>query len=239
VIYVEIHLHLSDGTRRFELNTRFATDAPFAALYGPSGSGKSLTLQAIAGLVRPEAGHIRIGDRTLFDAARGIDVPPSERRLGYLFQHYALFPHLSVRQNVGFGLTTWYRRGLRGAQARHVDDLLRRFDLAGLADSRPDTLSGGQQQRVALARALACEPEALLLDEPFSALNPGLREALRKDLAAVHEQWNIPVLMITHDAEDVVALADVAFVYHRGGVDREVDLRGGDRVLVRDRLERA
>jgi len=225
MIDVDLKLTVADGSRRFDLSARFATDVPFAALYGPSGAGKSLTLQAIAGLLRPSAGHVRIDGRTLYDAGRRIDVPAPERRVGYLFQDYALFPHLTVRQNVAFGLTSWHRRRLSPEQAATVQALLESFGLAALADSRPATLSGGQQQRVALARALACRPQVLLLDEPFAALNPMLRTELRQELAQVRREWGIPVLMITHDIEDVLALADVAFVYKDGQVVREIDLR--------------
>ena len=224
-IDVAMRLSVADGTRRFDLSASFATDAGFAALYGPSGSGKSLSLQAMAGLLRPDAGHVRIGGRTLFDAQAGIDLPPPARRVGYLFQHYALFPHLSVRENVAFGLTSWRQRRLSAGQRAHVDGLLQGFGLAAMADSRPATLSGGQQQRVALARALACEPELLLLDEPFAALNPMLRDELRGELQQVCRQTGIPALMITHDVEDVLALADVCFVYEEGRVVRQVDLR--------------
>lgn len=228
MIDVDVALRMQDGKRHFELAVRFATDAPFAALYGPSGAGKSLTLQAIAGLLKPTAGRILLDGRTLFDAERGIDLSPPERRIGYLFQDYALFPHLSVRENIGFGLTSWRRRRPASADRARVDMLLARFGLADMADSRPDKLSGGQQQRVALARALACEPKVLLLDEPFAALNPMLRGALRQELAQVRAQWNIPVLMITHDVDDVLELADIAFVYEHGQIVQELDLRTGE-----------
>ncbi|MDR6426493.1 molybdate transport system ATP-binding protein [Variovorax paradoxus] len=224
MIDVDLKLTVTDGTRRFDLAARFATDVPFAALYGPSGAGKTLTLQAIAGLLHPSAGHVRLDGRTLYDSARGIDVSAPARRIGYLFQNYALFPHLSVRENVAFGLTAWHRRRLPPREAERVQALLEGFGLAALADSRPQKLSGGQQQRVALARALACQPQVLLLDEPFAALNPMLRSELRRELAQVSRQWGIPVLMITHDIEDVLALADVAFVYSDGQVVREIDL---------------
>ncbi|CAN7432705.1 ATP-binding cassette domain-containing protein [Variovorax paradoxus] len=224
MIDVDLKLTVTDGARRFDLAARFATDVPFAALYGPSGAGKTLTLQAIAGLLHPSAGHVRLDGRTLYDSARGIDVPAPARRIGYLFQNYALFPHLSVRENVAFGLTAWHRRRLPPREAERVQALLEGFGLAALADSRPQKLSGGQQQRVALARALACQPQVLLLDEPFAALNPMLRSELRHELAQVRRQWGIPVLMITHDIEDVLALADVAFVYSDGQVVREIDL---------------
>ena len=228
MIDVDLRLTVADGRRRFDLAVRFATDVPFAALYGPSGAGKSLTLQAIAGLLHPSSGHVRLDGRTLYDSAKGIDVPAPARRIGYLFQDYALFPHLSARENVSFGLTAWHRRKPAAKDAERVHALLESFGLAALADSRPQTLSGGQRQRVALARALACEPQVLLLDEPFAALNPMLRAELREELAQVRRQWGIPVLMITHDIEDVLALADVAFVYSEGRVVREIDLHNAE-----------
>ena len=224
MIDVDLKLTVRDRSRRFDLAAKFSTAAPFAALYGPSGSGKTLTLQAIAGLLRPGAGHIRINGRVLYDAAAGVNVAPAGRRIGYLFQDYALFPHLSVRDNIAFGLTSWRRRSLPAADRDHVQALLDSFDLASLAGSRPQTLSGGQKQRVALARALACRPQILLLDEPFASLNPMLRQSLRKELADVRRRWGIPALMITHDIEDVLELADIAFVYDNGQVVREVDL---------------
>ena len=230
MIDVDLHLRVSDGRRAFELDVAFASDVPVVALYGPSGAGKSLTLQAMAGLLAPQRGHVRVGGRTLFDAARGIDLPAERRDVGYLFQHYALFPHLTVRQNVAFGLTSWRRR-LDATQARRVDELIESFGLGEMADSRPATLSGGQQQRVALARALACGPQVLLLDEPFAALNPMLRQRLRTELAAVRARWGIPAVMITHDLEDVLALANMAFLIDDGRVVKAVDL---DRVESRE-----
>ena len=237
MVDVELQLSSADGDRRFSLDVAFASAAPVIALYGPSGAGKSLTLQAIAGLVPPARGHVRIGDRTLYDRAAGIDVPASDRDLGYLFQSYALFPHLSVRENVAFGLTSWRRR-LRGDQGRRVDELLETFGLSALASARPATLSGGQQQRAALARALASEPRALLLDEPFAALNPMLRHALRDELAAVRERWQIPIVLVTHDVDDVLALANVAFRIEEGRAVREVSLdRAESRDIGRQRLQ--
>jgi molybdate transport system ATP-binding protein len=224
VLDVDLCLALHEGRRGFDLAVRFEAGAPATALYGPSGAGKSLTLQAIAGLLQPAHGHVRIGGRTLLDTAARVNVPPSARRVGYLFQDYALFPHLSVRRNVAFGLTQWNRR-LAAAQRERIDALLASFGLLELAESRPPMLSGGQQQRVALARALACEPQVLLLDEPFAALNGSLRATLRSELSMLRAQWNIPLVLVTHDVEDVLALADVALVMEQGKIVREVDLR--------------
>ena len=227
MIDVALHHTVSDGTRRFTLAPAFASDAPVIALYGASGAGKSLTLQAMAGLIRPERGQVRVAGRTLFDSSRRIDVPTRDRTLGYLFQHYALFPHLSVRENIGFGLGAWWHRRLDPRGQPRVDQLLDLFELRPMARSRPSALSGGQQQRVALARALACNPSALLLDEPFAALNPMLRSGLRRELGELRERLGIPMVVITHDIDDIAALADHVFVLDDGRVVREVDLRSG------------
>ncbi len=227
MIDIDVTTTVTDGKRRFDLSMRFAADVPVVALYGPSGAGKSLTLQTIAGLQRPDAGHVRIGGHTLFNSRAGVDLSPQQRRVGYMFQHYALFAHMSVRENVGFGLTNWLRPRLSKQSARRADELLESFGLSDLAHSRPTTLSGGQQQRVALARALACEPAVLLLDEPFAALNPMLRQQLRAELKQVCQRWKTPAVMITHDIDDVLALADVAFVVENGQAVREVNVHDG------------
>lgn len=237
MIDVDIQLTVADRRRHFDLAVRFATDAPFVALYGPSGAGKTLTLQAIAGLLKPRQGHIRLDGRTLFDAESGVHIPPPQRRVGYLPQNYALFPHLSVHENIAFGLKSWRKRRLLPIEQAHVRALMDSFGLTALADSRPITLSGGQQQRVALARALACQPQVLLLDEPFAALHPRLRHSLRDELAHVRRQWGIPALMITHDVEDVLALADVAFVFDQGRVGQQIGMRdASSRSLARQEL---
>ena len=149
----------------FTLDVEWSAGDGVAALFGPSGAGKTLTLQCLAGLVRPDAGRIVLGDDVLFDAAAGIDVAPQRRRVGYVFQGYALFPHLSVRGNVGFGLRGRARAGRR----RREEEVLARLGLEPYAERYPRELSGGQRQRVALGRALATDPALLLLDEPLSA----------------------------------------------------------------------
>jgi molybdate transport system ATP-binding protein len=165
------------------------------ALVGPSGAGKSTVLNAIAGLVRPAAGSIRCGDETWFDAEHGIFKRPEERRVGLVFQDYALFPHLTVRQNIEY------------ARRNPADEYLRRFRIAHLEDVRPGALSGGERQRVALARALARDPEILLLDEPLSALDAHTKVDVRAELQELLTGLEIPALLVTHDFEDAAALA--------------------------------
>jgi len=207
---VALRKSIGDGVQRFDLDVAFDSAASRLALLGPSGAGKSLTLKAVAGLLRPDAGQVRIDGEPLFDRDRGIDLPARRRRLGYLFQEYALFPHLTVRQNVAFGLHAGWRNPPRAAAAcgAAVGRWLEALELDALADRLPDQLSGGQRQRVALARALAPQPRALLLDEPFAALDAPLRQRLRGELARLQASLGVPMLLITHDEADVEALAD-------------------------------
>jgi molybdenum ABC transporter ATP-binding protein len=176
--------------------------AETVALVGPSGAGKTTVLRVIAGLLRPEEGLVALDDEVLLDTERRIDIPPENRRVGYLFQEYALFPHLDVRRNVRFG-------------ARRDDDvepLLERFRIAGLSGARVRELSGGERQRVALARALARDPALLLLDEPLSALDAHTRAGVRAELRELLDELALPTVVVTHDFEDAATLA------HRVGV---------------------
>ena len=198
----------------FELDVAWTSDAPVTTLFGPSGAGKTVTLDCIAGLLEPDAGRIVVGERVLFDTAASIRVPPRARQLGYVFQGYALFPHLSVLDNVAFGLHALPRRERHG-RARAV---LERIGLAGLERRHPAELSGGQRQRVALGRALATEPALLLLDEPFSALDAPLRHALREDLARVLADWGTAAVLVTHDFTEAYRLGDRIVVYDAGRV---------------------
>ena len=198
----------------FALDVAWDADEAVVALFGASGAGKTLTLQCLAGLVRPDRGRVVVDAVTLFDSARGIDVPTRQRRLGYVFQGYALFPHLSVADNVGFGL----RDRPRAERRRRSAEVLERLGLADLAGRRPRELSGGQQQRVALGRALAVDPELLLLDEPLSALDAPLRRQVRADLIETVREWGKATVLVTHDLAEAFQLADRIVIYDAGRV---------------------
>jgi molybdate transport system ATP-binding protein len=221
-VSVDLHLQkeLRAADRVFSLDITLASDSQRIVLYGPSGSGKSLTLKAIAGLMRPDSGHIRIQGRTLFDSAQGIDVRVQERNVAYLFQDYALFPHLTVAQNIAFGLARGSINLRRPAEHPAVRQWLQAFELDAIAHSRPAQISGGQRQRVALARALVAEPDMLLLDEPFSALDLSLRQRMRSELAELQSRLQVPMLLITHDPADVEALGQTVFELRDGRLHR-------------------
>ncbi|SDR52139.1 sulfate/molybdate ABC transporter ATP-binding protein [Paraburkholderia tuberum] len=205
---VAIRKTFETAGRRFTLDVAFSASTQRLVLFGPSGAGKSLTLQAIAGLLRPDEGTITLHGTTLFDSAVGIDQMPQARKIAYLFQDYALFPHLNVRQNIGFGLHRgWLNPRARGAHTQ-VDYWLDALELRGLAGNHPAQLSGGQKQRVALARALVSQPRLLLLDEPFSALDSELRQRMRRELSDLQTRLDIPMVLITHDPDDVAAFGD-------------------------------
>lgn len=198
----------------FRLSVDFEVPDGLTVLFGPSGCGKSSTLAAIAGLLRPDRGSIRLGSETLFDAARKVDRPVRFRRVGYVFQNYALFPHLDVRRNICFGI----EHEPPAVQKQRLDELLGLLQLNGLAGRSPRELSGGQQQRVALARALAPGPRILLLDEPFSALETELRQDLGAELKRLQSQLQLPVLMVTHSRSETLQLADTVVQMAEGQV---------------------
>jgi molybdate transport system ATP-binding protein len=182
------------------------------ALVGPSGAGKSTALRCIAGLHRAARGVVRCGGATWFEAATGTDWPAHRRAAGLVFQDYALFPHMTALGN----LVAAMGHLPRGERAPRARGLLARVHLAGLEDRRPEELSGGQQQRVAVARALARDPAVLLLDEPFSAVDRATRRRLQAELAALRRSLSIPILLVTHDLDEAVALADRMCVMHHG-----------------------
>jgi molybdate transport system ATP-binding protein len=187
------------------------------ALAGPSGAGKTSVLRVAAGLLRPERGRVQANGEAWLDTARGIDVPPERRRCAYVFQDYALFPHLSAWRNVAYPL-----RGLpRTERRRRALELLERFGLAERAEARPHTLSGGERQRVALARALARRPHVLLLDEPLSALDASTRAGAARELAGVLRESVAPALLVTHDFAEAAQLGDRVGIIDSGRVVQE------------------
>ena len=215
---VDIAKLVKSERRSFSLRVRFTTQAQRTVIFGPSGAGKSLTLQAIAGLLTPDSGRIAFRGEVLFDADARINLPARCRGFGYLFQDYALFPKLSVRQNIAFGLQAGLRNPGAEVANQAVDQWLRAFELTEVASQLPNELSGGQRQRTALARALVHAPRALLLDEPFSALDPELRDRMRQELDELLQHIDIPVLMITHDPDDLAWFGDQTLYLRDGSI---------------------
>jgi molybdate transport system ATP-binding protein len=203
---------------RFHLDVAFSSDASRLVLFGASGAGKTLTLMAIAGLIRPDRGHVWIDGEALFDAKAGVFVAPRDRGLAYLFQDYALFPHLTVRQNVAFSLASGWRNPSKQVDDERVREWLLALELDRLADRYPEQLSGGQRQRTALARALVGKPRALLLDEPFSSLDGPLRQRLRNELLSLQRRLSLPMILITHDPADVEVFGEVVIEIEHGRV---------------------
>ena len=205
---IDLHRQLRHGHARFALDVRFASDAQRVVLHGPSGAGKTQTLRMIAGITRADRGRAVVAGRVLYDSAARIALSPQQRRLAYVFQDYALFPHLTVRQNIAFAARSGWLNPGRHLRDPRAERWIEAFHLEAVAAHYPHQLSGGQRQRTALARALVTEPAALLLDEPFAALDKGLRQRLRAELRALLDELRLPMLLITHDDEDVRALAE-------------------------------
>ncbi len=213
---ISVRKQYRHGATAFALQASFRADALRVVLHGPSGAGKTQTLRMIAGITRPDVGHVRIAGRVLADSTSGLWVAPRRRNLGYVFQDHALFPHLTVAQNIAFGLARGWRAPRRSEPA--VERWIERFRLQPVAAHYPHQISGGQRQRVALARALVTEPSALLLDEPFAALDRALRQRLREELLELQAKLELPLLLITHDDEDVRFLAQCVVCLEAGRV---------------------
>lgn len=202
----------------FSYQAAFNADREIVVLFGHSGAGKSLTLQFVAGLLRPSTGRIAIDGACVFDSSRSLNVAPQHRRAGYVVQELALFEHMTVAENVAFGVP-------RGVDRRQrVRELLSFFELDGFGERRPRTLSGGQRQRVALARAIARDAPVLLLDEPFSALDDALRTSLRRELLRLRAELGLTILFVTHDLREAHFLADRIAVFDEGAL-LQVDAR--------------
>jgi molybdate transport system ATP-binding protein len=218
---VSVQKKFSSAHRQFEINLSFQSNAKRLVLFGPSGAGKTQLLKMLSGLTRPDSGHIRFAHIDLFNASKQICQTPQERALAYVFQEYALFPHLTVRQNISFSLQkSWFNPGKQFVHAE-VDKWLNKFQLTPLSVQYPHQLSGGQSQRVALARALVMQPRAILLDEPFSALDEHLRQTLRQELNEVQSLMDIPMILISHNPDDVKSFGDdIIEIAHGQQVDK-------------------
>ncbi len=198
----------------FSLDVEFGTSSGVTALFGPSGSGKTLMLDCIAGFVRPDKGRILVDDRILFDVQASIHIAPRHRRCGYVFQNYALFPHMTVRGNLAFAAEMWPRR----ERHRKIADMLEKFRLKDLAGRKPHQLSGGQKQRCSIARALIGSPKMLLLDEPARGLDAPLRMELYSILRKIREEFQLPIVLVTHSLEECFELAGEMFVMQAGRI---------------------
>jgi molybdate transport system ATP-binding protein len=198
----------------FSLDVQWDIGRELAVLFGYSGAGKSMTLNSIAGLMKPDEGHVSLGSKTCFDSGLNLNLRPQERPFGYVFQDSALMPHMTVRGNILFGA-----KGM-GKDEKHerAREMVKAFHLKGLEDKMPSEISGGQKQRVALARALIGRPGALLLDEPFSALDNPIRVEMRRLLRGVRDEFDIPVVLVTHDIYEANELADRVIIYCDGKV---------------------
>lgn len=213
-----LEVKLALGVRSFSIDVEFSAQPGITILFGPSGAGKSTTLAAIAGLIRPERGRIALGDEVWFDSERKIDVAVEKRRVAFVFQSLALFPHLSAIGNVEYGIS---RRHPRAERQRRALEMLERMRVPHLAKRKPRTFSGGEAQRVALARAMASEPRIILLDEAFSAMDRELRAELMRDMRAYVEEVSLPLIQVTHHRNEARAMGDRAVLMTGGRVHAE------------------
>lgn len=200
MLYVDIEKKLDS----FTLKASFKVDGEVTALFGPSGAGKSMTLKCIAGIEKPDTGVIQLNGRTLFDSSQHIDLPPQKRKVGYLFQEYALFPNMTAKGNIEAGMHLLKKSDRLAKTA----ELIECFRLNGLEDKRPSTLSGGEQQRVALARMFASQPEVILLDEPFASLDILLKAELIPYIKDIINNFGGESILVSHDVDEVLSMCE-------------------------------
>lgn len=215
MIEVAVHKKLWSSSGDMALNVALSLPrGTFTTLYGPSGAGKTSLFRILAGLLSPEEGRIRVDEITWLDTSRGINVPTQKRKIGFLFQDYALFPNMTVRENLLYAL-------YKNQDKKVVEDLIEIIELGGLQHRMPDTLSGGQKQRVALARSLVRKPRILLLDEPLSALDHAMRQKLQQHVLEVHREYQLTTLMVSHDISEVLKMSDHMLVIAQGKILRQ------------------
>jgi molybdate transport system ATP-binding protein len=224
------HLAAIKGSPAFDLDAHLKADLGITVLVGPSGAGKTLILDCLAGFVRPDEGRILVRDQLYFDASANVHLPPERRRCGYIFQDHALFPHMTVRQNLRFAARLPGSGVGRLNVHRRINDLLQSFELGDLGERKPAQLSGGQRQRAALARILIREPGVLLLDEPSRGLDASLRQSFYHFLRATRERFETPIILVSHDISECLELADFITVISGGRL-----LQSGSRDAVFDR----
>lgn len=210
---MSLSVDITKKYKNFQLSVKFETSGNTIGILGASGCGKSMTLKAIAGIIVPDSGSIILNGRILFDSERKINLPPQKRRIGYLFQSYALFPNMTVEQNIKAGMI-----GNRDQKDKNTRTLIEKFHLKGLEKQYPNHLSGGQQQRVALARIMASDTDVLLLDEPFSALDFFLKEQLEKQLQDMLKDYNKDVILVTHNRDEAFHFCQNLYIMDKGNV---------------------
>lgn len=213
---MELSVNIKKKYPNFTLDMQFALTGRRIGILGASGCGKSMTLRAIAGILHPDEGRIVLGDRVMYDSKERIDLKPQVRNIGYLFQNYALFPNMTVRENIMAGL-----RGKKAEKTARADEMIARFGLSGLADMLSGQLSGGQQQRCALARIMAYKPDVILLDEPFSALDWYLRDRMQQELSDMLQDYEGMVIMVSHDRDEIFRFSEEILIVDSGHVIRQ------------------